>query len=171
MAKNIVFVGLMGSGKTTIGELTAKKLDRKFIDTDDLIEKLAHKSINKIFEQDGEDFFRDLESRIIKEISLNSDQIISTGGGAVENPDNIENLKRNSVIIYLQAPASELYSRIKDAENRPLLKNSDALSVLENLLIKRESIYNLADIKINTVNKQFEEIADKIILLCQNDLL
>lgn len=168
MAKNIVFVGLMGSGKTTIGELTAKKLGRKLIDTDDLIQKSVNKSINKIFEQEGEDFFRNLESEIIKKISQNSGQIISTGGGAVENPANLENLKKNGVIIYLYAPASELYSRIKDADSRPLLKNNDALSVLEKLLAKRERFYNLADIKINTVNKQFEEIADEIILLCKN---
>ena len=163
MSKNIVLVGLMGSGKTTVGNLIAEKLDRDFIDVDDLIEKEAHKSINDIFKLYGEALFRKLEAKIICKISPLEDQVISTGGGAVEDSNNIENLKRNGVLFYLEAPPAELYKRVRGETNRPLLNNSKPLHSLEKLLEKREKFYNLADVKINTVNKHSYDIVDKII--------
>lgn len=162
MTRNIVLIGLMGSGKSTVGKLIAEQLGKVFIDTDDLIEKDTQKSINEIFATDGEAYFRKLEAKIIEKVSLNPDQIISTGGGAVENPENIKNLKRNGLVFYLKASSQELYERVKNEKNRPLLQNNNPLETLERLLDKREKFYSLADFIINTDRKNPEEIAREI---------
>lgn len=162
MTKNIVLVGLMGSGKTTAGKLIAEKSGKIFVDTDELIEQETKKSINEIFEAYGEAYFRDLEIEIIKRVSLSFNQVISTGGGAVENLTNINNLKKNGVIFYLYAPANKLFDRIKNEINRPLLRNNNPLDTLEKLLDKREKFYSLADVKIITIDRQIEEIISEI---------
>lgn len=162
MTKNIVLTGLMGSGKTTIGKLIAQKLDKNFIDTDKLIEEEAQITINEIFSLHGESYFRQLESKIIQKVSLNPDQIISTGGGSVENPDNMMNLNRNGIVFYLKTSAEELFKRIQNETNRPLLKNDDPLGTLKQLLKKREKFYNLAHIIINTDGRQLNEIVNEI---------
>ncbi|OGH97570.1 MAG: hypothetical protein A2104_03065 [Candidatus Melainabacteria bacterium GWF2_32_7] len=163
MARNIVLIGLMGSGKTTVGNLIAQKLGKNFIDTDVLIEKEAQMTINEIFQLYGETHFRELESKIIKKLSLDSDQIISTGGGSVENQDNLKNLKETGILFYLKASAKKLFERIKNEDNRPLLKNDDPLKTLEKLLEKREKFYTQANFIISTENKQIDEIVNEIV--------
>ena len=163
MDRNIVLIGLMGSGKTTLGKLLSLKLEMDFIDTDVLIEKEAKKTINEIFEMYGETLFRKLETKTIKTVSKYSDKVISTGGGAVENPKNMENLKKNSVLFYLYAPANELYDRVKNDKHRPLLKTHNPVATLKHLLKKREQFYNQADFVINTVDRPSNEIIDEII--------
>ena len=162
MVKNIVLVGLMGCGKTTVGKLLASKLNMSFIDTDSQIEQHAGRSINQIFEKYGETHFRNLEHQIAIELSNKSGYVISTGGGFVENTDNINLLKDNSVLFYLLATPQELYDRIKDDTSRPLLKNSSPLETLKVLLDKRESKYRLADEMIITSNKPIDEIVKEI---------
>jgi len=163
MSKNIVLTGLMGSGKTTVGRLLSNKLNKKFIDTDEWIENEEKLSINEIFSSFGESYFRNLETKAIKKICVAENQIISTGGGTVEKPENIEILKNNSIIFYLYAPASELYKRIKDEKNRPLLNNSNPEETLYNLLNKRKDFYALCDVKIVTTGKNVDQIVCEII--------
>jgi len=165
MLENIVLIGLMGSGKTTIGKLLSQKFDLMLVDTDELIEKDAQMSINKIFSIHGEDFFRALESKVIERVSQSNGQIISTGGGAVENPINLNNLKSNGMIFYLKASPEVLYDRIKQNDSRPLLKNENPLLTLQNLLIKREKFYNQADYIIDTNTKNIDDIVKEIKLL------
>jgi shikimate kinase len=165
--KNIVLIGLMGAGKTTIGKMLSQKLETEYVDIDTLIERESKKTINKIFEMYGEVLFRKLEAKAIKKISKYSNQIISTGGGAVETPENLENFKKNSILVYLYAPPEELYKRIKDDHNRPLLKTGNPLQTMQKLFKKRQDFYNQADIKIETVNKKSYEIVDEIIEKCQ----
>lgn len=169
MTKNIVLTGLMGSGKTTIGKILAEKLNMKFTDTDELIVQKAQKPIKLIFAEKGEHFFRKIESEIIKDISKEDNLVISTGGGTVIKEENLSNLKQNGILFYLYAPAEELYKRIKDDSERPLLKTENPLVTLRNLLESREKFYNQADFKINTAQKTPEEIAEEIINLyfCQ----
>jgi shikimate kinase len=162
MSKNIVLIGLMGSGKTSVGKLLAKKLGKKFVDTDEIIELETGKTINQIFAHDGEPFFRKTESEIIQKISQNQDQVISTGGGCVENPVNIDNLKKAGIVFYLKATPEELFDRIKNENTRPLLKTDNPLLILEKLLHKREKFYAQADVIIDTVNKKPDEIVDEI---------
>jgi len=163
MTKNIVLIGLMGSGKTTIGKKIAEKTGMKFTDTDELIVLKAGKSINLIFAEDGEAFFRDLESELIKEVSGQENLVISTGGGAVIREENINNLKKNGVLFYLNAPAEELFERIKYDTERPLIKTENPLGTLKTLLENRENFYNQADFKIDTMSKSPVGIADEII--------
>ncbi|MDD3012776.1 MAG: shikimate kinase [Candidatus Gastranaerophilales bacterium] len=168
MSKNIVLIGLMGSGKTTVGKLLAQKLDKKFIDTDEWIENEEKISINEIFSRFGESCFRNLETDILKKICLSGNQIISTGGGIVEKPQNIDILKKKGIVFYLYAPVEELYQRIKNEKNRPLLNNDAPKWALENLLKKREKFYELCDIKIDTTDKNVDQITSEIIEKFEN---
>ena len=165
MTKNIVLIGLMGSGKTTIGKKVAEKLNMKFVDTDELIVQKAKKSIKQIFADDGELFFRDLESEVIEEASRQENIVISTGGGAVLREENIDNLKKNGILFHLFAPAEELFERIKDDTERPLINTESPIETLKIIQARREIFYNQADFKIITSEKTPDETADEIINL------
>ena len=166
--KNIVLVGMMGAGKTTIGELLATKLNRELKDIDCVIEQEQKKSIIEIFTDDGEEAFRKLESETIEKFSNMSDLIISTGGGALEKANNLSNLQKNGIIIYLKADIEELFKRVKNETQRPLLKEQDPLEVIKKLIKKREKFYLMADITIITDNKSPEKITEEIIKAIKN---
>ena len=166
--KNIVLVGMMGAGKTTIGELLATKLNRELKDIDRVIEQEQKKSIIEIFTDDGEEVFRKLESETIEKFSNMSDLIISTGGGALEKANNLSNLQKNGIIIYLEADIEELFKRVKNETQRPLLKEQDPLEVIKKLIKKREKFYLMADITIITDNKSPEKITEEIIKAIKN---
>lgn len=154
----------MGSGKTTIANLLKKKFKEfELRDIDSIITKLESRSINEIFETDGENYFRDIEQNIIKGFSTGINQIISTGGGACNNKENIANLKENGVLFYLSADIEELFDRIKNDKSRPLLKTDEIKEVIKNLLEKREHNYKLADFEIETANRTPEVIVNEII--------
>ena len=162
--KNIVLVGLMGAGKTTVGKILAEKLKKEFIDTDELIVKEEKKSINEIFAQSGEKYFREIEKNIIEKVSQFSNKVISIGGGALENFENISNLKRNGILFYLKADIDTLEQRLKNATDRPLLKNIELKEKLTELLNKREKNYLLSQKIINTSNvKSIDIISEEII--------
>ncbi|MDD3419196.1 MAG: shikimate kinase [Candidatus Gastranaerophilales bacterium] len=161
--KNIALIGLMGSGKTTIGVLLAKKLGVDFVDIDEKIEQKEKTSITKIFETKGEEYFRQVESTLLQDYGKRQNLVISTGGGAVQKEENLQILKSNCTIIYLKASPNELFSRIKDDTSRPLLQTLNPLLTLEELLKKREKNYLMADIIINTEAKTTEQILDEII--------
>lgn len=166
--KNIVLVGMMGAGKTTVGELLATKLNRELKDIDRVIEQEQKKSIIEIFTNDGEEAFRQLESETIEKFSNMSNLIISTGGGALEKANNLSNLQKNGIIIYLKADIEELFKRVKNETQRPLLKEQDPLEVIKKLIKKREKFYLMADITIITDNKSPEKITEEIIKAIKN---
>lgn len=166
--KNIVMVGMMGAGKTTVGELLATKLNRELKDIDRVIEQEQKKSIIEIFTDNGEEAFRKLESETIEKFSNMSDLIISTGGGALEKANNLSNLQKNGIIIYLKADIEELFKRVKNETQRPLLKEQDPLEVIKKLIKKREKFYLMADITIITDNKSPEKITEEIIKAIKN---
>lgn len=161
---NIVLVGMMGAGKSYIGAKLAKLLVQfNYIETDVLIEKKARRSIPEIFEKYGEDYFRKLETELIKQVSLKKNQIISVGGGAFAKPENIRALKANSLTFYLKAPASELFNRIQNETHRPLLNQDFSIETVESLLNKRQKYYMQADFIIDTNNMPAYVIIDNII--------
>ena len=166
--KNIVLVGMLGAGKTTVGELLATKLNRELKDIDCVIEQEQKKSIIEIFTDDGEEAFRKLESETIEKFSNMSDLIISTGGGALEKANNLSNLQKNGIIIYLKADIEELFKRVKNETQRPLLKEQDPLEVIKKLIKKRKKFYLMADITIITDNKSPEKITEEIIKAIKN---
>lgn len=162
--KNIVLIGMMGAGKTYIGGKLAKLLAHfQYVDIDEEIEKEQNLTVSEIFEKHSEQYFRELEVNMIKKFSQLKNLIISTGGGASENPENITALKENGIIFYLKAPAEELFNRIKDENNRPLLKNSFSAKMMKTLLTKREKNYLKADFVIDTNKKQAYTILDNIL--------
>lgn len=163
MKKNLVLVGLMGAGKTTVGHLLAEKMQYEFLDTDAIIEQEQGVLISAIFAQKGEAFFRQIESDVIKKVSDFSEKIISTGGGACEKDENIKALKKNSILVYLQASPDILFERIKNQNHRPLLQTENPLSKLQELLNKREKNYLQSDIIMTTENKKLEQIVEEII--------
>jgi shikimate kinase len=139
--KNIVLIGMMGTFKTTSGKIVAKILKKKFIDTDKILSSRFRMSIEKYFKVFGEQAFREQEQKLCLELSQASDSVISTGGGIIKNSQNIENLKKNGVIICLMASPDEIYSRIKNSHTRPLLKSSDPLNKIKKILAEREQLY------------------------------
>jgi shikimate kinase len=156
---NIVLIGLPGSGKTNIGRAVAKRLSLPFYDVDDYIEKKEGKTIKEIFLQ-GEDYFRELESKAIEELSKNCPSVISTGGGAVKIPSNMEVLKKNSIIVFLNRPLENILKNI-DTSNRPLL--ADGKSKLHELYKERYHLYKkYCDIEIIN-NAGFNEVVERII--------
>lgn len=155
---------MMGSGKTTIANLIKEKLDDfELIDVDSVIKTLENRSINEIFEENGEDYFREIEMNMIKSFSTSSNQIISTGGGACKNKGNINSLKENGILFYLSADSEELFNRIKNDDSRPLLKTDDIKATIETLLKRREINYKLANYEIKTTNKSPEIIVEEIL--------
>ena len=162
--KNISLIGMMGSGKTTIGKnLSRIFLDFKFIDTDEAIVQKQKMSINDIFVQKGEDYFRNLETSVLKEVLSSNNQIISTGGGIILKEENRDLLKQNSIVIYLQATSDILFERVKNNKDRPLLKVDDMKSKIECLLEKREALYrDCSHFIIDTNNKNIDEIISEI---------
>lgn len=163
MANNIVLVGLMGAGKTTIGKSLAEKLDYSYIDIDEEIVLHEKMSINEIFETKSETYFREVETKILQKFSEQENLVISTGGGAFEKGINREILLNSGKVIYLYADVDTLFERIKNDTSRPLLKCENPKGKLEELLSKREENYLKAHHKINTVGKSVDEIVEEII--------
>lgn len=164
MSKNIVLVGLSGTGKTTVGNILKTKLQKfSFIDTDEMIVEEERRSINDIFAKDGEDFFRNLETKAAEKASKGQNTIISTGGGIVLREKNIELLKQNGIIFYLKTTPEILTKRLQGDNSRPLLKTEDVNLKLENMLKVRSSLYEKADVIIDTDNLTPEQTAKEIV--------
>lgn len=161
MTNNIVLIGLMGAGKSTVGKALANVLNRDFIDIDEEIVKQENMSINDIFDQKSEAYFRELETQVITKFCNRKNTVISLGGGAFEKGVNREILLKSSTVIYLYADANTLYERIKTDSSRPLLKCDDPRGKLNELLKKREPNYLKAHYTIDT-NKRLEEILENI---------
>lgn len=162
MKKNIVLIGFMGTGKSEVGKELAKTLGYKFIDTDELIEKREGIPVSEIFDKYGETYFRKIESEIIKDVSVMENVVISTGGGAVIRSENRMNLKKNSITICLTASPEVIYERIRDYDNRPLLKTDDTYMRIKELLKEREPYYSEADIKIDTTQLEAQKVVETI---------
>ncbi len=162
-ANNIVLVGFMGTGKTTVGKALAAKLNWTYVDTDELIEQKTRLSIPTIFQQHGEPYFRDVESEVIKETILKLHQIISTGGGIVIREQNIKTIKSNGIMVCLTTTPEKIFERIKSDTNRPLLQVENPKQRIQDLLKVREPYYAKADITIITTHLSPEEIANQII--------
>ena len=163
---NITLCGMMGSGKSSIGKILAKKLNYNFIDVDKMIEKKAKKSINKIFEDEGEVYFRALEEKITINILSNKKTIVSLGGGAIVNNNIRNSIKKNSYNIYLKVSIDDLKKRLQNSKTRPLINKENLNNKLINLLDSREKFYLKADLIIenqNTILETTEKIIKKII--------
>jgi len=160
--KNIVLTGFMGAGKSVVGRTLAKRLGWEVIDTDNAIEQDNDMIISDIFQGYGEDYFRELEKKAVEKISTLKDHVIITGGGVVINKVNIENLRKNGVVVYLFAIPKVLYLRVKDQNHRPLLQVEDPMQTISELMKVREPFYANHDIRIDTTNLDVNQVVDKI---------
>lgn len=157
--KNIVLIGMPGCGKTTIGQLLARTLNIDFVDVDCYIEECTKKTVPEIFEQ-GEEYFRKLESEAINRLSEKSRLVISTGGGIIKNPDNIKALKKNGTIIFLDRPVENIITDLKTS-TRPLLKQG--VHKIYELLDERYELYkNYCDFHVVN-NSAFNDVLEEII--------
>lgn len=165
--KNIIFIGFMGSGKTTIGRKLAMILKRKFIDMDMQIQDFYHMSIADMFKEYGEDFFREQESALCVNLGKAYKKIIATGGGVVLNPENIVNLKKNGIIVYLKSTPESIYENTKFDKTRPLLNVEDKLNEISQLLEKRAPIYEecadlIVDVSERNIDRCVQNVIDSI---------
>jgi shikimate kinase len=148
---NLIMVGLMGSGKTTIGRALAKHLSKDFMDSDDEIQKRTGVTIPHIFDVEGEAGFRLRESAAIRDLVRHDNMVLATGGGAVLTEQNRDLLQQNGVVIYLKASVHDLWQRTRHDRNRPLLQTDDPHAKLAELFAQRDPLYRqVADIVIQS---------------------
>jgi shikimate kinase len=165
MKSNIALIGFMGTGKTAVGKLLAKKLGREFIELDALIESKAGKSIPEIFQQDGEIAFREREIEATKEVAEKENAVIACGGGIVLNQINIDRLRVNSAIVYLTASPEAILKRTSsDSDERPLLVAEDKAAKVDALLKSRKPFYErAADMTVDTSKLGVAEVVEQIL--------
>lgn len=160
--KNIILIGFMGSGKTRVGKRLAERLGYHFIDTDHLIEEKTGKAIRDIFKEEGEEYFRTLETGVVKDLSNIEGCVVSTGGGIVIREENMTGLKKIGLVVWLKVSPETVLKRVGPDTTRPLLMVDDPLSGIKRLLAEREESYKKADVSINTDDLDVEEIIENI---------
>ena len=153
----------MGSGKSVVGKALAGLSGYEFIDTDEIIELKTGKSVSDIFAEEGEKRFREIEAEIISEVCKGKWQIISTGGGAVTNRDNMKNMKDAGLLVALTASPDEIFKRVKSESHRPLLDRENPKEKIKELIKKRSPYYLQANLVVDTEGKSPDEIAKEIL--------
>lgn len=159
---SLYLIGMMGTGKSTVGRLLAKQLGYDFVDTDDVIVQLTGKSINQLFAEEGEAAFRQLESDVLAQVSAHLNLTVATGGGIVMRRENWSYL-RHGLIVWLDVPVEVLYARLAEDTTRPLLQDPDPQGKLRSLLEQRQPLYAQADLHIMVKEGETpEQIANKV---------
>lgn len=161
---NIILIGFMGSGKTSVGECLAKRMSYHFLDTDRLLEERAGDTIHHIFSMHGEEYFRDMETELLKEFRNDTDRtILSTGGGLPLREQNAELLRKLGFIVFLKTSKQTTLARLQNDRTRPLLAGEDAEQKVERMLQIRTPIYeNAAHLIIETDDKSIDELVRSI---------
>lgn len=162
--RSIVFVGLMGAGKTAIGRKVAAALALPFIDSDHEIEAVSRMSVPDLFESYGEVEFRALERRVIARLLSGGPQVVSTGGGAFMDEDTRSAVAEAGLSVWLDADLDTLMERVAKRQNRPLLKTADPRAVMQRLMQTRCPIYALADIRVHSRPERKEVIAGEVLV-------
>jgi len=159
---NIVLMGFMGTGKTTVGQILAKRLGLTFVDMDHIIEEWAGKPISRIFAEDGEPNFRQMERDLVKDLAAKDGQIIGCGGGVVLNADNVADYQRTGLVVCLTATPEVIFERTAKERHRPLLEEKNRLQRIVDLLEKRKALYSAIADQVDTVTLTPDQIADRI---------
>ena len=169
MKKNLTLTGMMGVGKSTIGKALSKRLSMEFIDIDKIIEKKLKLSIQKIFEQKGEAFFRKFEEMVVLEEIVKKNKVISLGGGAFMNKKIRDYVLSHSKSFWLNINMPLLAKRLINSKKRPLLNNKNIKLTLEKIYSERRSVYSLANYKVDCNSLNTNLIVNKIAKLYEND--
>ncbi|NND99112.1 MAG: shikimate kinase [Pirellulaceae bacterium] len=172
LSQHIYLTGYRGTGKTSVGEILARRIGRPLVDLDDAVELAAGKTIRELFETDGETAFRDFETECLRVVAQRADnggvgEVISLGGGAILRQENREMIRQSGICIWLDADAQTLAERIggdeASGQRRPALTQYDELEEIRQLLCQREPLYReAADHRIDTAGKSVEAIADEV---------
>ena len=160
---NLALIGFMGTGKSSVGRLTASLLHFTFLDTDRVIEARAGRSIAEIFQQDGEPAFRELERHVVEELTRRTKTVISTGGGLPLDEANLVSLKTHALVVCLWASPETVYERVRGANHRPLLQEPDPRARIRELLTVREPHYRQADVLVSTEMRSVRDVAIQVI--------
>ena len=161
---NIILIGFMGAGKSTVSDFLSTMFAMKVVEMDQVIAKREQMSISDIFATYGEEYFRNLETRLLIEMQGKSDAVISCGGGVAMREENVKEMKKNGKVVLLTASPKVILERIKDSEERPILNGNKNVEFIQNLISKRKEKYQAAaDITINTDHKSVMEICEELI--------
>ena len=162
---NIVLIGFMGAGKSTVSTYLSKILASPQVEMDEEIVKKEGMSINKIFEEYGETYFRNCETNLLIELQKKNNQIISCGGGVALRDENVAEMKKNGKVVLLTASPEVILERVKDSDDRPLLRGNKNTEFISNMMEQRRPKYEAAaDVVVNTDYKTVEEIAEEIVV-------
>jgi shikimate kinase len=162
--RNLVLVGFMGSGKSSVGREIARRWEFRFIDTDTAIRQKFRKSIPDIFATFGEPFFRDEENKTLQELQASQEAVIATGGGIILQPRNHPLLRTLGVVVWLTASEETIWERVSRNQNRPLLRTNDPRTTIRNLMSTRYPLYGaVADITVETTGLTHQEVADQAV--------
>ena len=161
--ENIFLIGLMGSGKTTIGRILSQTLNKDFYDSDHVVEEKTGVKVPLIFEYEGEVGFRKREENVLKDLAYRKNIILATGGGVILSKNNCKLLKDNGCVVYLKSNCEDLAARMSGDKSRPLLQEGDLKKTLESLFQLRDPIYaSISDYIIETSGKRANEISYEI---------
>lgn len=161
--KNIFLIGYMGTGKSTVAAYIAKQYGMEVLEMDQMIAEREGMSISDIFEKRGEDYFRDIETKLLVEMQMQEYKVVSCGGGVVLREQNIEEMRKSGKIVLLSATAETILDRVKDDGSRPLLQGNKSTAFINDMLDKRRQKYeSAADIVIQTDGKQVTDISNEI---------
>jgi shikimate kinase len=167
--QNIALIGFMAVGKSAVGRNLAKRLRRRFVDLDRLIEKSEGMKVRDIFEQKGESFFRQSEKQTLAQVLREQGQVIATGGGVVLDDDNLALLREKTLLVCLSASTEAILRRVGSGATRPLLKGPNRRERIEELVQARQARYAQADVTIDTDELTLNQVVDKIIAIVQSD--
>jgi len=160
---NIVLTGFMCTGKSEVGRRLAKRLGRPFVDTDQLVEARAGKSVAQIFGEDGEAVFRTLERDAVTTATARGEAVIAVGGGAILDPQNVERLRTNGIVVCLRADTDTILRRVGDVSRRPLLAGGDPRATVERLLAERGPAYErAAHVMVDTSGRKVAEVVESV---------
>ncbi|ASY64126.1 Shikimate kinase I [Sinorhizobium sojae CCBAU 05684] len=162
--RNLIFIGLMGAGKSAIGRMTAQALGIPFVDSDHEIERVSRMTISELFAAYGEEEFRALEARVLKRLLRSGPRVVSTGGGAYINERSRRQIKRGGLTVWLNAELDVLWERVNKRDTRPLLKTENPKQTLENLMRARYPIYAEADLVVLSRDVKKERMVEEVLV-------
>lgn len=160
---NLVLIGFMASGKTTVGRMLARQMERDFVDLDQMIEAAQGMGVSEIFDRYGEEHFRELEEHMVEEVSDREGLVLAVGGGAVLRRKNVQMLKNGGILYLLKVDTGEVLKRVAEDETRPLLEGKGRARRVETLLRDRLTVYEaVADYEVETVGRSPGDVADEV---------
>ncbi|MGR9170532.1 shikimate kinase [Rhizobium sp. KDH_Rht_773_N] len=162
-SRNLILVGLMGAGKSSVGRLVAHQLGIPFVDSDIEIERVSRMTITELFAAYGEEEFRALEARVMKRLLKGGPRVVSTGGGAFINTRTRRHIKKGGLSVWLKADLDVLWDRVNKRDTRPLLKTENPKQTLENLMNARYPVYAEADLTVLSRDVRKEVMADEVL--------